>query len=172
MSFSLKRGRPRVSRPRIDTGTAELAARHAKGLTMEVLDSCLKSRLIANEEHAAGMHLRWLYSLRFGSPTVRAYMPDDARGRNITKHDEQWRRCRESEYEKAIQALKAIDAHIMVTNIVIFNRVPRFLQPMKITALSVRMAALQEMRTRELVLFQEGLRLLVSLFMAMRDKRA
>lgn len=169
MAFSCKRGRPHLHRQKKDTGTAELAARHAKGFTMEPLDICLKRNLISEEQHAAGMHLRWLHSLRFGAPTVRAYDHSDMGGRSIAVRDETWRAGRESEYEQSIRLLKTDGLHIMVTNTVIFNHFPRFLLPSRI---GHNAESASEVYNKELSLLQEGLTLLHSVFWVQKRQKS
>lgn len=169
MGFSSKRGRPCLHRPEKDTGTRELAARHAEGHTMEALDICLKRNLISDEAHRAGLHLRWLYSLRFGAPTVRAYDHSNLGGSTLRKEHDPWRARREQEYEQAITQLKQINAANMVSNVAIFNRFPRFLLPPRtVGALARRTEISQEINLQELAKLQEGLALLQQLFERMR----
>lgn len=170
MPFSTKRGRPSLQRYKRDTGTQELAVRHAKGLTMEPIDMCLKRDFISEEEHAAGLHLRWLYSLRFGAPSIRAYDHSDLGGKNTAMRDENWHSCRESEYEQAVKILMAKGAHIIVINTVVFNRFPRFLHPPKTCdVLGRNMKMAQEINAQEIALLKDGLALLGKEFAFMRQ---
>lgn len=169
MGFSSKRGRPCLNRPEKDMGTRELAAHHKEGHTMEALDICLNRNLISDEAHRAGLHLRWLYSLRFGTPTIRAYDHSNLGGRALRKEHDPWRARREQEYEQAITQLKQINAAIMVSNVAIFNRFPRFLLPPRtVGALAKRTEISQETHRQELAILQEGLALLQQLFERMR----
>lgn len=171
MAFSSRRGRPRLERAKKDCGTKELAQRHAAGLTMEALDMCLKRGLISEEEHKAGMHLRWLYTLRFGAPTIAAYDHAAIQGRNLKKEDDAWRGRREKEYEQAMAWLKGEGAHIMVGNVAIFNRFPRFLFPSKIRLLTEKHAEIAQItHMQELQTLQQGLSLLHEIFTKMRSR--
>jgi hypothetical protein len=160
MAFSSKRGRPALNRPKNDTGTKELAARHARGLTLEPLDLCLKRGVISEAQHRAGIHFRWLHTLRFGAPTVSAYDAANLGGK-VTgmNNDLAWKAEREREYEEAVVALKHINAYACVSNLCIFGRYPKFLFPTRDNE-------------EEMQLLQEGLDMLERKFFIEKRKVA
>ena len=87
LSFSKKRGRPRVEKEKNDYGTLELRNKRLLELTTEPLDLCFKKQLITIEEHEAGIRLRWLYTLKFGSPDISAYSFEPA-GSSCFRNDD------------------------------------------------------------------------------------
>ena len=73
------------------------------------------------------MHLRWLYTLKFGSPNIAAGDMEIFYGRELKLEDPIWQEHREREYKQAINSLREIKAHKLVMNIAIFNIYPKFL---------------------------------------------
>ncbi len=65
-----KRGRPKNTGTNIDKGTIELQRKRKDNLTIESLDLCLQKNIITPIEHMSGIKLRWIYTLRFGVPTI------------------------------------------------------------------------------------------------------
>ena len=126
LSFSRRRrGRPKSMRKGVDTGTPELAIKRQIGETAETLDLCLKRGLITEEQHWCGIHLRWLYTLRYGAPGIRAIDPTHARGMEVKPDDPQWRAQREREYHEAIRTL---GGHaLLLMNVCVYNERPAFL---------------------------------------------
>jgi hypothetical protein len=128
MGFSNKRGRPRLEREKNDMGTKELQAKIARDFTTEPLDLALKKKLITQEEHQAGIRLRWLYTLRFGSPDVSAYSLDA--GASCFRNDnDEWLKARYAEYENILHTLETIQAKRIIVNVCIFNLKAAFLLP-------------------------------------------
>ena len=77
MAFSTRRGRP--PRPRLDdndNGTPELQFKRALGVTREPIDLCLERNLITPDHHWCSLHLRWLYTLRYGAPAITTRYAD------------------------------------------------------------------------------------------------
>ncbi len=112
-----------------DSGTAELVMKRLKGETTEALDLCLNRNLITQEQHWCGVHLRWLYTLRFGVPGIRAIDPTHLGGADIKTHDTLWASSREEEYQSALAHLSRGGHAALVMNICIFNERPAFLIP-------------------------------------------
>lgn len=167
MAFQTKRGRPPVDRPKHDTGTKELAARHAQGFTLEPLDYCLKRQIISEAQHRSGIHLRWLHTLRFGAPTVSAYDASNMGGKSLQNdNDQEWKEEREKQYEAAICALKRINAHRIVMDVCIFSYHPSFLLPAR--ALTQAMA---ELRMADMVRLREGLDVMQRMFFLNYQKK-
>ena len=127
LHFPRKRGRPRSSRPRIDTGTPELVIKRLIGDTAEALDLCLERNIITPEQHWCGVHLRWLYTLRYGAPGVRAIDPTHLGGQENKLDDPEWRMAREQEYTEAMKLLYANNIALPIINICIYNDRPHFL---------------------------------------------
>jgi hypothetical protein len=129
MGFSRKRGRPSLNKEKKDTGTKELREKIIRNLTIEPLDLCLKKKLISSNEHKAGIRLRWLYTLRFGSPGISAYHPENQGPSCFRSDDESWLAARHSEYTNMLSALEKIGAKRVVMNICVFNQHVAFLTP-------------------------------------------
>ncbi len=128
IKFTSKRGRPRINRPQIDTGTPETVMKRLLGLTAEALDLCLQHEIITEKQHWCGMHLRWLYTLRHGIPGVRAndLSHISVRDEKSAEYDDpQWRALRESEYNHAINALTHSGHAILIMNLCIYNELPK-----------------------------------------------
>jgi hypothetical protein len=134
LHFPNKRGRPRSIHPKTDLGTPELVMKRALGETSETLDLCYEKGLITKEQHWCGVHLRWLYTLRYGAPGVRAVDPTHLGGMDIKSDDPLWRSSRENEYNEALKLLSHSGHTLMLLNICVFNERPKFLQHGKKTA--------------------------------------
>lgn len=158
MAFTSRRGRPRAHRLPADPGTPELRLKHALGLTREPLDHCLEKRLITADQHRAGVHFRWLYTLRYGLPTVRALdlsaLPGAPRA---TAEDDPWRQGREVEFREAARVLNNSGCLRAVLAVCVMQHAPACLAP--VTALRRNPAAEQELSA-----LQTGLQHLVSLW--------
>lgn len=154
--FPRKRGRPRIQRAQHDTGTPELVMKRLKQETAEALDLCLERGIITAEQHWCGIHLRWLYTLRYGAPGVRAIDPSHFGGKETKLDDPEWRTAREKEFTEAVEKLSRYrHAHILIA-VCIYNERPNFLHaPVSITR------ARMEKNSREIAKFCEGLDMLV-----------
>lgn len=128
MRFSAKRGRPRRTHPTKDCGTPELIRKRQQMITLEPLDICLTKGLITKDDHWAGLHLRWLYTLRFGAPTLSSVDLSQPDGKNITQEDPAWQQARECEYKEALAAMKHSMIRSLVIDICIFHHHPLFLR--------------------------------------------
>ncbi|MFO0389870.1 MAG: hypothetical protein ACK502_09180 [Alphaproteobacteria bacterium] len=127
-TLTRKRGRPKIDKPMLDSGTAELVMKRLSGETTEALDLCLKRELISKKQHWCGVHLRWLYTLRFGAPGVRAIDTAHLGGTELKLHDNIWLSAREEEYQTALAHLSRSGNTSLVMNICIFNERPVFLK--------------------------------------------
>src|SRR5262249_36923180 len=111
-----KRGRPKLRLVETDKGTEELIAKKALLLTAEPLDICLEKGIITDKEHWAGVHLRWLYSLKFGihNLTTRIpYISEFSARADIPA----WKEQREREYALAIALLTKIKCRNEIVNL-------------------------------------------------------
>ena len=133
LHFPRKRGRPKTIRPKTDIGTPELILKRLHGHTAEALDLCLERAIISERQHWCGVHLRWLYTLRHGVPSVRAIDPTHLGGAEPKPEDPQWRTAREKEYNDAIRALSQSGHALMLLNICVYNERPAFLDMPKPT---------------------------------------
>jgi len=129
LKFPRKRGRPRKSLPKRDTGTPELVMKRLLQETTEALDLCLERNIITPEQHWCGIHLRWLYTLRYGAPGVRAIDPSHFGGRETKTDDPEWRANREAEYNDAIMKLSDRGLAAELVSLCIYNERPAFLRP-------------------------------------------
>lgn len=163
---STRRGRPRLPRPSADRGTPELIAKRAVGLTSEALDLCLSRGLLLQEEHDAGMRLRWLYTLRFGAPGARI-----ASAQMLTSEqrldDPNWRAAREKEYTDALLAMGPMRG-AKVLAVCIFGERPAYLSASTYSHNLSRASA--EHNARELAMLREGLGASVRVFRRWREQ--
>ncbi|MES2983926.1 MAG: hypothetical protein V4735_01915 [Pseudomonadota bacterium] len=129
MAFSTQRGRPRKSPlpSPLDAGTPELRLKHALGITAEPIDICLEKQLISQEQHRSGLHLRWLYTLRYGAPSITTHYADKHSTSTVTAEDPNWRAMREREYTEAVGLLTREGRYECVMRLCIFNEPPVFL---------------------------------------------
>ena len=128
MSFSRQRGRPKRTTPiGKDKGTAELQFKRALNLTMEPLDLCFSKGLITDEQRNAGSRFRWLYTLKFGAPTVSAYDPGHPGGKACKHEDSKWLANRHAEYNHIIQELERNKCRKITTDTCILEQMPSFL---------------------------------------------
>ena len=154
--FSRKRGRPSKNTIEQDRGTLELRKKRSLGITTEPLDLCLKKRLITTNQHTSGIRLRWLYTIRFGSPDVSAY---NFEGHGIPckkEADEEWVKARYKDYSNALEALEKIGAKTIIMNICVFNQRASFLLPYPADISRHD----SKMRNQKLLKFREGLEIL------------
>jgi hypothetical protein len=121
MAFRTKRGRPRQNfSTTTDSGTPELRLKHALGLTQEPLDALLARGTINAAQHRAGLHFRWLYTLRYGVPSVRARgVPIEHAGLRSDGNPE-WRYQRELEFREACKLLAHYQLLPPVTHITLY----------------------------------------------------
>jgi hypothetical protein len=132
MSFSTRRGRPAKPKEVLDKGTPELQAKHAAGITSEAIDLCLDRSLITVEEHWAGLHYRWLYTIRYGAPSVSSHwwrLAGENRSASISNNSSEWRSLREQEYSAARALLLQKRSYDTVMRLAVYNDVPSFLRP-------------------------------------------
>lgn len=127
LHFPRRRGRPRSSIRGRDSGTPELVMKRLHGETMEPLDYCLEHRLITPEQHWCGIHLRWLYTLRHGVPSVRAVDPSHLGGIEMKEDDPEWRVAREKEYHDAMHKIMAAGHATLIMGICVYNERPAFM---------------------------------------------
>ena len=127
MVFTTRRGRPRTKTDEVDIGTPELRLKHALGLTSESIDLCLSHDLITKDQHWCGLHLRWLYTLRYGAPSLTTRYTDAEYGPMSDDDNEQWRSIRETEYNRAANLLKTERRYECVMRLCVFNEQPIFL---------------------------------------------
>ncbi|MFW0777008.1 MAG: hypothetical protein ACN2B6_04740 [Rickettsiales bacterium] len=131
LRFPRKRGRPKTIKPEIDMGTPELIRKRAIGETAEALDLCLEREIISREQHWSGMHLRWLYTLRYGAPGARAIDPTHLGGTENKLYDLEWRKEREQEYMEAIKILHEHNHAALLLSLCVYNERPPFLKMQK-----------------------------------------
>jgi hypothetical protein len=128
MTFSRRRGRPKsIALKNNDKGTKELIEKRKFNLTTEPLDLCFWRGLINEQQHNAGIRMRWLYTLKFGAPTISSYSPDNLGGHSCKYEDSGWLQRRQSEYSLIIEQLNRHKARKIIIDICVFSRMPEFL---------------------------------------------
>lgn len=116
-----KRGRPRIHRPERDRGTPETQRYIAEALTLEPLDKYLETGVLEKEQHWCGLHLRWLYTLIYGAPGVKAVDPRHIPGLECKPDDTIWRAARQKEYREAMAELSKLGYANQLIATCIFN---------------------------------------------------
>ena len=159
MRFSTKRGRPKQNTNHEDKGTIELQEKRSRDLTTEALELCLKRKLISEQEFEAGNRLRWLYTLRFGTPEVQAYDAEKVGRSCSSDHNDDWLKERHDEYDRILTSLEQIGAKKLVINICIFRQRPDFLSR-STTSLKKKSIA---QNYNAILKFQQGMQLLTKL---------
>lgn len=129
MSFTTRRGRPRTAPAGADRGTDELRRKHAAGLTAEPIDACLARGIITNQHHRSGLHLRWLYTLRYGAPSLTSRYLAQQGQRASPVECEAWRQEREREFHTACSLLHTHRRYEPVMRLAVFNEWPAFMNP-------------------------------------------
>lgn len=127
IAFTNKRGRPKTANIGKDTGTPETVMKRALGLTSEALDLCLERGIINAQQHWCGIHLRWLYTLRYGVPSVRAVDPSHFGDGEPKIDDQDWKMAREQEYNEAITLLTRTGNALLLLNLCVYNERPKYL---------------------------------------------
>jgi hypothetical protein len=127
MAFTTRRGRPKSERPPIDMGTPELQRKRAAGITQEAIDICLAKDLITSAQHWCGLHLRWLYTIRYGAPGIGSTLNRLYDTPATRPDDPVWRSARETEFAEAVTMLRAHVRYTPVAQLAIFNERPKFL---------------------------------------------
>lgn len=157
MKFTTRRGRPRKENTGKDKGTAQLQEKRKTGLTTEPLDLCLSRGLITQEQHNAGIRLRWLYTLKMGAPTISAYSPES--GGKICKYEDAgWLARKQAEYQLMLDILDKTKSRKIVIDTCIFSNTPTFLYD-KPEHLRIKNLA----STKELELLKDGLEALAGI---------
>lgn len=159
LRFPQRRGRPRKALPRHDTGTPELVMKRLQNLTIEPIDLCLERNIITPAQHRCGIHLRWLYTIRYGVPNVRAIDPAHFGGMELKEDDPAWRAAREQEFAEAVCLLRKRKVVALVMDVCVYNDRPDFLHP---TLLFSPKKA--QKINRQILTLNEGLTILVDLW--------
>ena len=97
-------------------------------LTDEPVDMCLARGLITQSQHWCAVHLRWLYTLKFGAPSVRALDPLHMGGIDTKAESDTWRAQREREYELAIATAQCHCRIDLLLDVCIYSMPPAFLR--------------------------------------------
>lgn len=161
MAFSTRRGRPRrIQQDTRDLGTAELRRNHALGTTTEPIDLCVQKKLITPAQHWCGLHLRWLYTIRYGAPSLTTHYILEATSSGPAQDCDAWRIQREQEYRQAVDLLHRYRRYEPVMRVSVYNELPAFLNPALMQRAWSQPALASRLHTVHTRL-QEGLELLV-----------
>jgi hypothetical protein len=99
------------------------------GMTAEPIDLCLEKQLITHAQHWCGLHLRWLYTLRYGAPSLSTHYGDKREAGLRSADDPAWRKQREAEYHEATALLRTRLHYEPVMRLTVYNELPSFLNP-------------------------------------------
>jgi hypothetical protein len=164
MAFSTRRGRPARAKDADvrDAGTPELQFKRALGLTSEPIDQCLERGVITPDHHWCGLHLRWLYTLRYGAPVITTRYADAAPA-TVTEETPEWRSEREHEYQDAVRILQQAGRYECVMRLCVFNELPVFLN-VSLASRALQEPALARQLHQRRITLNEGLELLIALW--------
>lgn len=130
MSFSTRRGRPPKAQPQPDLGTPETQSKRGQGLLKEPIDLLLERRQITRDQHWCGLHLRWLYTLRYGAPSITSpWWRMLEQTHSPQQREANWQEAREREYAEIRSALLAKNCYTEVMQLCVYNEMPLFLKP-------------------------------------------
>lgn len=128
MGFTSRRGRPQKQSKKAihpslqrDLGTEQLQAKRRNNLTAEPFDLLLQKSIITEDEHRAGIHLRWLFTLKNGAPNISAMALDEQFGRELRCESDSWRARREAEYGSAIEVLARAKLTELILNVAVYG---------------------------------------------------
>ena len=154
-------GRPKEQRPSEDIGTPELIMKRIHNLTEEAIDLCLQRQIITEKQHWCAIHMRWLYTIRYGAPCITALDLTRENGLALYEDDDpSWAQARNDEYEEAADLLKSKRRYQPVMAISVYNEHPRFLNQQTLRAAFDR-PALRERINRDIYELKDGLDMLV-----------
>lgn len=129
MTFSTRRGRPPNPRQEADYGTPELREKRESGLTSEAIDLCLERGIITRDQHWCGLHLRWLYTIRYGAPSLSSHWWQLLCEQHGPREDNpEWRGAREQEYADARTQLLKHHVYEPVMRVAVYDEHPCFLR--------------------------------------------
>jgi len=143
MASARRRGRPKSVKTPIDLGTPELNLKRAFYHTTESLDLLLEKGLISPTHHWCGMHLRWLYTLRYGLPCVSAVDTSCIINCTTREADNEWRQARETEFNEIMTRLNALRLAKTALNYCVFNHPLEMTAGALVTDASSTLASLQ-----------------------------
>lgn len=117
------RGRPPAGRDKKDLGTKELQAKRARHETEELLDQYRRLGIISEQQHWCGNHFRWLYTLRYGVPNVRAVDPGKIGSKHTEIAEEDPYRIQLAEdYKEALEQLSAARLLSVMMDVAIYSQ--------------------------------------------------
>lgn len=125
--ISRKRGRPKLKSSKKDLGTPELIMKKLHDYTTEPLDLCLERKIIVPDQHWCGMHLRWLYTLRWGTPCARTSYQTYLGNHDMRTNDPEFRMICEKEYVEAVKMLSKEGYTATMMDLCVYNICPPFL---------------------------------------------
>lgn len=140
-----------------DKGTKELQKKRALHVTIEPLDLVLKNEIITASQHKIGMRFRWLYTLKFGLPTLQSKAFYELEGGLIKKsHDDEWLYDKEKEYISIVNFLKTMRLENLIAGICIHHVAPIFLTRAKCDAYAEETLGRFQFGMRELEIFSKS----------------
>lgn len=109
-----------------DLGTPELVYKRAFYVTKEPLDLCYEKGLISLDQHKCGIRLRWLYTIRYGVPTVASNFPQEFLRSGRTR-DPEWVAHQQEIYKFINEELYRCNALDTVMDTCVYNIFASFL---------------------------------------------
>ena len=124
-----KRGRPRLSQ-NSPAKFSNLPAKEKIIVTSEPLDIYFKDKIISEDEHQSGMRLRWLYTLRYGAPTLQTKLIQQ-QGFESKYNDEKWLVNKQQQYRFILGELQKSKVAKIVLGVCVFNEAVNKLNQLK-----------------------------------------
>ena len=119
-----KRGRPKIKKSRFDKGTKELRQKKALEITTHPLDYCLKHKIITYKQYLSGMKLRWLYTLKYGSPTIQSKQLTEVFF-TPKEYDQKWLMEKQKLYHETTSELNKVKLASIIADVCIFLVFPK-----------------------------------------------
>jgi hypothetical protein len=114
-----KRGRPKSCK-NSSAIFGNVSAKKKIIVSLEPLDVYFKNKIISEDEHQSGMRLRWLYTLRYGAPTLQTKLLQQ-QGFESKYNDEEWLMKKQQQYRFIIGELQKSDLAKIVLGVCVFN---------------------------------------------------
>lgn len=116
-----KRGRPPSRRMTSDTGTPELVMKRLRGETAEPIDLYYERGFIDRKQHRVGVHFRWLFTVLYGAPGVKATDMSGICSYQPKHNDPKFIEECQNRYTTAINALGSARCAKQMLNFCIYN---------------------------------------------------
>jgi hypothetical protein len=123
---AVKRGRPKLSKPKIDYGTYETQQKFKMCLTKPPLDVMYEKQILNDDQYKAGLYFKYLHYLIFGNLKIKAYDTTNLGGKSCNKNED-FILKKQYEYFQAIEIIREYELINLVQDIIIYEKPQIFL---------------------------------------------